>query len=423
MKITIVPSKIKGNVSIPSSKSLTHRYCILASLAYGISTIRNPLQSDDTKYTLEALKALGVSVEGRHNSLKITGTDGSYNPLKPDIFLGDSGTSTRFLIGLSTLSNNPIIIDGSKRLRMRPNRDLFRVLQKQGASIEFLESDQCLPVRISGKKLKGGTIDISGAVSSQFISSLLMISPFSKTKSVVRISDGLKSKPYVDLTIRAMKEFGVNVTNDHYQSFEIPNNTHYHAREITVEGDFSSASYFIVLSFLTGSKIRILNLSKNSMQADKKILDFIKLLGGSVEWYEDSLLIHGTKSIKSAELDVSDCPDIALTLGIIGPFTDNSLVLKGTKNLKVKESDRGMALQENLQKLGGRVDLEDNKITIYRSYLHSGNINTFDDHRVAMSFSILGAMIPQGIGIDNASVVSKSYPLFFHDLKKLGIHI
>ncbi len=423
MKIHILPSKGKGSISIPSSKSLTHRYCILASLAHGTSIIHNPLKSDDTKYTLEALKTFGVSIEEKHNSLKITGTNGSYNPIKSDIFLGDSGSSARFFIGLSALSNKPVVIDGSKRLRMRPNKDLFRVLQEQGARVEFMENDQRLPVRIACKKLKGGIMDISGSISSQFISSLLMVSPFNQAKSVIRIIDGLKSKPYVDLTIQAMKKFGINVTNNHYESFEVPNNTRYKARQITVEGDFSSASYFIVLSFLTDSNIKILNLNKNSVQADKKILDYIKLLGGSIEWHEDSLLIHGTKSIKSAELDVSDCPDIALSLGIVGPFTDNRLILKGTKNLKVKESDRGKALVENLRKLGSLIDLDKDKITIYRSHLHSGKINTFGDHRVAMSFSILGTMIPQGIRIDDAHVVSKSYPEFFSDLKKLGLHI
>ncbi|OGK19039.1 3-phosphoshikimate 1-carboxyvinyltransferase [Candidatus Roizmanbacteria bacterium RIFCSPHIGHO2_01_FULL_39_8] len=409
-----------NSIRIPPSKSLTHRYFILATLAEGLSVIKNPLFSDDTYHTLQGLKNLGVRVKVEKNQVKIIGFGRNIKSHGLPIFLGDSGTSARLLVGLAALSPTPVIIDGSTRLKQRPFADLFHALTSQRVHILYREKKGQLPIEIWSDSLKGGTISISGSVSSQFISSLLMISPFARKNTRIKITDDLKSKPYVDLTIDAMKKFGVSVKNNAYKSFVIQSSQKYKGISLSVEGDYSSASYFIALSFLSGREIVIRNLNSDSKQADHTILDAIKKLGGRAHFSKGNLTIKRSGVIKSGVIDISDCPDIALTLGVIGLFTENHLILTGTKRLKDKESDRGEVLVQNLKKLGARVKKDEDTITIWKSKLHGGEIDTYNDHRVAMSFGILAKIIP-GIKIKNPEVVSKSYPDFFRDLQSVSI--
>lgn len=408
------------SISIPPSKSLTHRYFILAALAEGTSVIKNPLFSDDTSHTLHGLKSLGVRIKVGKKQVKIIGFGRNIKPHGGSIFLGDSGTSARLLVGLAALSGTPVIIDGSTRLKQRPFADLFHALAAQGAHILYREKKDHLPVEIWSESLKGGTISISGNVSSQFISSLLMVSPFARKKTTIKISDDLKSRPYVDLTIDAMKRFGVSVENNSYKRFVIPANQKYKRVSLSVEGDYSSASYFIALSLLSRKEIKIQNLNPDSKQADRAILDLIKKLGGTTHFSGGNLTIKRSGIIKSAEIDISNCPDIALTLGCIGPFTSDHLTLRGTSRLKAKESDREEALVKNLRILGARVKKNNDSITIWKSKLHGGDIETYNDHRVAMSFAVLSKIIP-GIKIKNPEVVSKSYPVFFQDLQSIAL--
>lgn len=408
-----------NSIRIPPSKSLTHRYFILAALAAGTSVIKNPLISDDTIHTLQGLKNLGVNVEMKKREVKINGVGRNIKSSGKPIFLGDSGTSARLIVGLAALSTTPVSIDGSTRLRERPFADLFHSLEKQGVQIRFKGKKDHLPIEMWNTSLKGGTISISGKVSSQFVSALLMIAPFAKNNTTIRIADDLKSKPYVDLTIHALKQFGVMVKNNSHKSFFVPKNQKYKPTTISVEGDFSSASYFIALSFLSDRPFALKNLNPKSKQADRAILDVIKMLGGIVHLSKDELTIKRNGAIKSAEIDISDCPDIALTLGMMGPFTSNHLTLKGTSRLKAKESDRGEALVQNLKTLGGKVEKNNDSITIWKSKLHCGEIETYNDHRVAMSFAVLAKIIP-GIKIKNPEVVSKSYPNFFSIWKNLN---
>lgn len=423
MNLLIRPSSIQGIVAVPPSKSLTHRYFILAALADGKSIIDNPLICDDTLYTLQALKKMGVKILQGKNRVTIYGNSGKFNPLETHLYLGDSGTSSRFFIGLSALSLKPIDIDGSPRLRERPNEDLLKALEKQGIKIKYAGKQYYLPLTIFGNKLQGGKLALSGKTSSQFISSLLMISPFTHQDMQIVITDELKSAPYVDLTLDVMNDFGVQAERSGYSSFSIASKQKYKSGRFQIEGDYSSAAYFLTLSFLAQVSIIIKNLKADSKQADKAILDLLMSLGGVINKVNGGLSVKREKVINNGQIDVSGFPDLALTLGIIGPFTKQFLTLKGIERLKTKECDRKAALINNLLRVGAKLEIDNDQIKIYRSDLKSNTIETYGDHRVAMSFSILGLLLKEGIVIKNAQVVNKSYPHFFDDLKKIGANI
>ncbi|MBI5152380.1 hypothetical protein HZA39_02505, partial [Candidatus Peregrinibacteria bacterium] len=332
MDILIKKSVLAGAIAAPPSKSLTHRYLVLAALKSGKTTINNPLICADTLRTIDALERLGVKIKRRRRAITVHGTGGKFTAKNAKLFLGDSGTSLRLILGVAALCKNPVFIDGSKRLRERPHAKLLKILEQQGAKIQYLKNRRhavrpersgraqalqinapfcvssnevkahhSIPLIISSNGIKGGEVAVPGNISSQFISSLLMIAPFARKKLKIKITGRAVSKGYIALTLNAIRK----VKNSSL---------------ITVEGDFSSASYFMALSLLTGAKIRIKNLNKKSVQPDGIISDILE------------------KPLNNAEINISNCPDIALTLGILGPKFGITLI--GVKRLADKESDR-----------------------------------------------------------------------------------
>ncbi len=381
MDIKIYPSKVSGTVVAPPSKSITHRSVIAAALAEGTSVIKNVLLSDDTKYTINALQQLGVKIEQNQTTLTTHGTGGKLTAPKKPLYVGNSGSTLRMITAVASIAKGETIITGVKRLQQRPMQDLLNAL----------------------KQIKTGEITIDGSKSSQYISALLLIAPFAK-ESLIIIDGALRSKPYVLLTLDVMKSFGVSF---HLRGGNIltplESNQKYKAREYTVEGDYSSASYFFAAAAVTGGKVTVSNLNKKSAQGDKNFLNLLQKIGSTI--------------------DMNDYPDIVQTLAIVAAFTKRETVIKNIGHLRDKETDRITATSNELQKMGIKVKTIKDTLIIQGGQPKGAVIDTYNDHRMAMAFAIAALNAKGETVIKNAEVVNKSYPNFWKDLKKIGVKI
>ena len=410
-KARIKPSKIiPKEIHIPGSKSFTNRALLIASLAKGRSVLINPLFSDDTNHMINALKELGVNIEkDKNKNLIIEGKNGNFTDPKKKLFLGNAGTAVRFLTALLTICPFKGMITGNNRMQERPIKDLVKALRDLGAKIETVKKNGCPPLRIKGNILPGGKVKISGKISSQYISALLMIAPYAQKNVTITIKDKLVSKPYIDMTLQIMNYFGVEIENNSYKSFKIKSGQKYKAQEYTIEGDASSASYFYALENLHNIKIPIKNINPNTIQADIHFLDVMKKL----------------KNGPLGEIDLNHMPDAAMTVAIMCCFVKGKSILRNIANLKVKETNRIHALVTELKKIGVDCKELDDGIKINGNPEKlQGNalIETYDDHRMAMCAALLATKIPN-IQILNPDCTNKTYPHFFKDLQSLGIKI
>lgn len=426
MKIIVQPSKIKGRVLVPPSKSCTHRAIILASLAKGQSTISNCLMADDTLYTLSALKVLGTKINIKENDIKIDGQGGKFQTQEGNnvIFVGNSGTTIRLLTSLTALTQGQVILNGKERLCQRPIEDLLLALRTLGIKAESLKQNGCPPIKVEGGVLKGGKVAISGKISSQFISSLLLVAPLAQKDTIIKIKDELKSKPYVDITCDMMKKFGVQVRNNNYQEFFIKAGQSYQAQRYKVEGDYSSASYFFAAAALTQSKITVKGLNINSAQGDKYFLDLMVRAGCKVKKDKEQTTIRGPQKLRSLKvIDMGDYPDIVQSLVVVAACGQGQTAIVNIGHLRFKETDRVESTATELRKMKIRVKTSKDSLTIWGNQPEGAKIKTYNDHRMALSFAILGLKAKGETIIKNAEVVSKSYPNFFKDLKKLGAKV
>ncbi len=419
MDIQIRASIPHGSVTPPPSKSITHRALIAASLSRGQSTVSSILLSDDTTQTINALRVLGIDIDLDGTTTTID-SKGVLKTTGDSINVGESGTTARLMIALAILADRPVTIDGADRLRERPMKDLCLALKQQEIDIEYKGKQYALPCTVHPGRLKGGLIEISGTTSSQFISALLFIAPFAESDIQIKVTDRLESSEYVDLTIDVLREHGVVVEKSNNE-FNVVAGQKYKASDTTIEGDYSAASYFALLGAIN-SQVTIENLKKDSHQPDRVFIDFLQKLGADIQ-QEDGKVTVAPGELNSGSFDISGCPDIAPSLAMCGAFTNDYLELTGTGRLKEKESNRQHAIVANLKRLGARVEEDEGSIRIYRSKLKSGTVDSMGDHRIAMSFAILGTMIDGGLIIENAGVVAKSYPQFFDDLKGLDIDV
>lgn len=420
MTIKITPSKISGTISAPPSKSATHRAIILASLASGTSIIKNVLVADDTKYTIEALKALGFLIEQDGTTITITGSAGKLRAPKEAIFLGNSGSTMRMLAAVCSLAQGTTTLTGEKRLCERPMKDLLVALTDVGITATSEKNNDCPPVVITGGLLQGGTVHINGSLSSQYITALLLIAPFAKNPMHIVVDGNLASKPYVALTIDVMQAFGVVIKNNNFTEFFVPNTQTYTATDYTIEGDYSSASYFLAAAAITNSEITITNLKTDSSQGDKVFIDLLEKMGCTVYRKENQITVQGTKQLQSIHIDMKNCPDIVQTLAVVAAFAKGETIMTGIANLRYKETDRIAAPVTELQKMGITAAVKDDSLTIYGGQPKGATIQTYNDHRMAMSFAIAGLAAQDETIIENAEVVKKSYPNFWEDLKKIG---
>ena len=424
-RIEVIPtSGFAPEHAVPGSKSYTNRALIIAAVADGTSILRDVLISDDTRVARAALERLGIKVAHDDGAFTVHGLGGQlYNPGAP-LFLGNSGTATRFLTAMMTLAGFPSTITGNERMQERPIADLLAALGQLGADVTSERNNGCPPVRIGATRLQGGRATVSGTISSQFLSALLMAAPYARQDVVLEVQDTLVSVPYVDLTLDIMARFGVEVTHDDYQLFRIPGRQVYAARDYVIEGDASSASYFWGLAALLGQSMCVTNVPPDSVQGDTRFLQVLERMGCTVSrrqgWH-----VAGPQQLRAlGDIDLNALPDAAMTVAVLAAFCQGETRLRNIANLRVKETDRLRALATELRKIGAAVtELPDGlHVDGNPAALHGAEIDTYDDHRMAMCFGMAGARLP-GIRIREPGCVAKTYPGFWDDLQHVGIAI
>ncbi|MBN2421853.1 3-phosphoshikimate 1-carboxyvinyltransferase [Candidatus Woesearchaeota archaeon] len=421
-KIEIIPltDKIDSKLVIPGSKSYSNRALIISSLAKGKSVLKNVLFSEDIDYLINSLKQFGIFIEKRDNVLAVNGTGGTLKKPKKELFLGGSGTGIRLLASFASLCKGEVILTGESRLKQRPIQDLINGLNQLGVNAVSIGNNGCPPVKIQGGTFAGGSCGMNGKVSSQYFTSIMLIAPYAKKDVRIKVISELASKPYIDITMTIMKEFGVNVENNDYKEFFIKSGQEYTAGEYLIEGDASSASYFFAIAAITNSRIIVRNINPCSLQGDIKFADILERMGCNVIKKENEIEITGTGDLKAIEIDMNKMPDTVPTLAVMAAFSKGITKIKNIANLRLKESDRISAIGTELNKLGIKTEESEDSLTIYGGNPH-GNVEleTYNDHRIAMAFSLVGLKLP-GIKILHPACVNKSFPGFWNKLKELG---
>lgn len=417
--IEIQPREIRDTaVRVPGSKSFTHRTLIAAALSDGLCRIENHLVSEDTNYTLSALEAFGTPVKRLSGALEIMGRGGRLESRNDSIYLGNSGTSMRLLTAVAALGTGPYVLTGTDRMGQRPIQHLLNALNQLGIHAASLRNNGCPPVEIMGKPFAGGPVFIDCTVSSQFLSGLLLIGPYAKKGLEIHVTRGLVSRPYVDMTIDIMKTFGVRVERDGYAAFTIPGGQVYRSGRFTVEPDASQAGYFWAAGAVTGHAVKVLGISKDSVQGDVKFVDVLESMGCQVRHDADGIAVAGGK-LSGVDVDMRDMPDIVPTLAVVAAFADGITRIRNVSHLKVKESDRLSAVIHELTKMGISAKSMEDDLIIIGGTPHGAVIDTYDDHRMAMSFAVAGLRTP-GVRIQNERCVEKSFPDFWEVLAGLN---
>lgn len=415
-----VSGPISGAIRPPGSKSITNRALILSALAKGTSTLTGVLDSVDTAVMLESLNRLGILIkhDTASQTCKITGCGGRLNVKKADLWLENSGTSIRFLTSVCCLGTGHYRLDGSKRMRERPIIDLVDTLQALGASVDCEDPcGGCPPVIVSGQPLLGGQAAVNGNISSQFLSSLLMVAPCAKDAVELSVAGELVSKPYVTMTLEMMKSFGISATYpDDLSRFSIPSGV-YEAIEYDIEPDASAASYFLAAAAITGGSVTVKGLSKTALQGDVLFASALEKMGSEITWTDSSITVTGGE-LRGVDIDMNAISDTAQTLAVVATFASTPTTIRCVGHMRHKETDRIAAVVTELKRAGLRADEFDDGMTIYPGAAKPAAIRTYDDHRMAMSFALLG-LKHKGIEILDPGCTSKTYPGFFKDLQAL----
>lgn len=426
LNISPIPYPLNATVRVPGSKSLTNRALLIAALANGTTKITNALFSDDSKYFASALKTLGfdIRLDEHNHEMTVTGLGGKIPASKAELLIGNAGTAARFLSAFLTLGNGEYILDGDARMRKRPIGDLVDALEQLGCDIHPLlkaesRRQSCPPVRINAFGLKGGKIKIAGDISSQFLSALLMVAPHAQDEIEIAVSTELNSKPYVDMTIAIMKDFGVEIERNDYSRFTIHPTPYLPITNYPIESDASAASYFFAAPAICGGTVRVDNISRNSLQGDIAFLDVLQKMGCTVAETDNCLLVTGHSPLRGINVDMRDIPDTAQTLAAVAPFAASPTRIRGIASARVKETDRIHATVVELARLGIRVEEHEDGLTIYPcETMRPAVIQTYNDHRMAMAFSLIGLRF-DGVTIENPACVSKTFPDFFEVLETL----
>ena len=424
LRIHPLPHPLNATVRVPGSKSLTNRALLIASLANGTTHLTNTLFSDDSRYFAKALQTLGfdVQLDEVNFSMTVTGLGGKIPAKKAELFIGNAGTAARFLSAFLTLGHGEYILDGEPRMRERPIGDLVEALSQLDAQVKPVISNQypvCPPIRVIANGLQGGKTKIAGDISSQFLSALLMVAPYAQSSIEIELTTELNSKPYVDMTLSIMKDFGVEIERDGYRSFTVSPNLYSLISNYPIESDASAASYFFAAPAICGGTVKVENISRKSVQGDVAFVDVLKQMGCTVEENDNSILVTRGSSLHGVDVDMRDIPDTAQTLAAVAPFASSPTRIRGIASARVKETDRVHATCVELDRLGVRVEEHEDGMTIHPvEKMRSASIQTYNDHRMAMAFSLIGLRF-DGVTIENPSCVSKTFPNFFDVLETL----
>lgn len=403
-------------VRVPGSKSHTNRALVCAALAEGTSVLDGVLFADDTEAMMELLVDLGLTLDIDRELRRVTivGVDAVLPAHDGVLDARQSGTTSRFVLPMLTLGQGRYVLDGHQQMRDRPFGDLVTALETLGARVE----GSTLPLTVvGGKQLRGGTVQIPGSVSSQFLSGLLLSAPCASTPVHIEIVGELVSKPYVDLTLATMAAFGVEVNRDGHRSFEVPA-VGYRAADVSIEPDASAASYFFAAAAVSGGRVRVEGLGLDTVQGDVDFVEALEQMGAEVKRTDDAIEVSGTGRLRGIDIDMSDISDTAQSLAVVAPFADAPVRVTGIDFIRRKETDRIAAVVTELRRLGIEATEDDDGFTVYPGTPVGGSVATYDDHRMAMSFAVLGLMVP-GISIENPSCVNKTFPDFFEVLDRL----
>lgn len=424
--VTISPAKssINQEYRIPGSKSFTNRALILAAMATGISEISGILRSDDSYWCIDTLTKLGVDISVKGDIATVNGVGGNWSTPKEPLYIGAAGTIARFLPGaLAAATKGEWTIRASRRMSERPVQPLIEALKTLGASITYLEKDGYYPIKIVGQGITGGEVGISGSVSSQFISGLLIASPYSNNPVHIKITDHIVQHAYVNITLDLMKHFGVDVHADNqFENFNI-NPSHYTGKALQLEADASTACYFFALAAITNGRVKVNNLSYDTNQPDIKMVDVFERMGCKVVKGPGYIEVVGPKKLKGGfTISMKEMSDQALTIAVASLFADQPITITEVAHIRHHESDRIAAICNSLTKLGIQVEEFEDGLKVYPGEPSPQALDSYDDHRVAMALSLIGAVIP-GITIKNPGCVSKTCPTFFDLLGDAGVAV
>lgn len=409
---------IRATVCPPGSKSITNRALVCAALADGDSTLSGALDSEDTRVMIEALGKLGIEV--RHDTIgqtiRVHGCDGHPPVSQADLYVANSGTTMRFLSAMVCLGDGTYRLDGAPRMRQRPLEDLLDALRQLGANVLSELDNGCPPVVVQAAGLKGGRTSVAGEISSQYLSGLLLAAPYARQAVELVPRGRFVSQPYIEMTLAVMADFGVEVRKLYDGGFAIPVSSRYRGRAYEIEPDASAASYFFAAAAIAGGQVTVEGLSKNSIQGDIAFCDCLQKMGCTVDYREHSITVAGGR-LQGIDIDMNGISDTVQTLAAVALFAEGPTTITGVAHIRHKETDRLGALAEELRKFGAEVEVLDDGLRITPRELHAARIATYDDHRMAMSMSLVGLRVP-GVVILDPACTAKTYPLFFRDLEK-----
>ena len=414
-----------GEVYLPGSKSITNRVLLISALAEGNTRLHNLLKSDDTRYMGDALCKLGGDIVFTDDFSKAyvvgSGAPISIAPQVQDLFLGNAGTAMRSLCAALTLGEGCVLLHGEERMKERPIRDLVDALRSIGADISYEESEGYPPVRIHAHGLKGGDVSVRGNISSQYLTALLICAPYCETPLHIHVDGELISAPYILLTLDVMRRFGIDVKHDGLTDFYVPKGVYRSPGDYYVEGDASSASYPLAAAAIAKGKVRVLGVGRDSIQGDVGFTDVLRKMGAKVELGPDWIECDGSGcELHGMELDLNDIPDAAMTVAVLALFAKGATNIRGIASWRVKETDRIAAIAAELRKVGAEVrETSDSILITPPQQLQTATIETYNDHRMAMCFSLV-ALGGVPIKIMDPACVNKTYPSYFDDFLRLA---
>ena len=412
MKVISKIQNIDSKIEAPPSKAHTLRALIIASLAEGKSIIHNPLLGGDQQNVIGCLKKLGVEIILQDNRITVYGTAGKYTPICDELDVGESGVGMNFLTSAACLSQTPVILTGAKRITERPIFEVVNGLGQLGCKIEYLEKEGFPPIKVYGDGIRGGVAKIQGCKTSQYFSSIVISSPYADNKVILKCTDEMTEKPYFDISLHMMSEFGVEAENQNYKQIRIPNNKKYSARQIKIEGDYSSASFFFLAGAICKTKVTVTGLNPDTRQGDKEFLTLLEKMGCKVSQTDDAICIQGAK-LSDIEQDMSDLPDLVPPLAIAAAFAEGTSRLANIGHLRHKECDRLAVMASQLSKMGVCAQCDEDSLTIEGNpQIHGAHIDPHNDHRIAMSFAVAGLATGEQV-IENQMCVAKSFPDFW----------
>ena len=414
-------TQANGEMTLPGSKSISNRALLLAALSEGQTYLRGLLQSDDVHYMKEALTALGIVINTLSDTECIlTGNANGFPNKDAELFLGNAGTAFRSLTAATALNKGHYVLKGIPRMHERPIKDLVSALHEMGLSINYLENEGYPPLEIFPAEITSDTVSVKGSVSSQFLTALLLSIPMTQKAMTIKIDGELISKPYITITLSMLKDFGIVVENRNWESFYIPAHQEYQSpKDYYVEGDASSASYFAALGAI-GGEIKMHGIGTKTIQGDVEFLRALEMMGAIVEWDEHQVIVKKPESgLKGIDLDCNHIPDAAMTFAVLALFAEGKTILRNIGSWRVKETDRIHAMATELKKLGADVVEGEDFIEVSPVAKLNENVSifTYDDHRIAMCFSLCSFLVP--VIIEDPKCVNKTFPTYFDVFKQL----